>query len=473
MKVMMQTGNFRRNFSNELVHQDKEILGLYSDILNHDQVSCDENVLAKWDFYSGMLRRQTTIDQGIKFIKGDPVSNLLLVCTKKKHTIKQVEVSNWQIVRNLKGHKKAVLDCIQLNEQRKVISSSEDQTLKIWDIFTGNEIFCYKLKSAIVSFSINHAQNLLASVWKDCNYISLWKINKLSAYSELPVDFTYHSNIENVSGDKRAHYFSSEKADSANEEFENFDEGFYDELESAFDDIEDNDGDESEDQGQSDNQLIRPLTSTTRHNKLNTFSEIPTNRWINLLHIDIIKQKNRPETKQEMEIPFFLGFDNPLDQIRKENEGEVLEKTQEIKSKIIKTQEVNKYLEELGTPLEKNLVDVDLLDKMNKSNRKKLKLAYNELKECNSSYIDYQLKQCTFGKMENVVKQLMMFSFIMKNPSSFDIKNAIFKNFQDVRISFSISKKILEYLRQDHFNGLHKGVGCENNQQTRDGGREA
>lgn len=170
-------------------------------------------------------------------------------------------------------------------------------------------------------------------------------------------------------------------------------------------------------------------------NKLKTFSEIPINRWINLLNIEIIQDKNKASKEQEIEIPFFLDFENPLNKVQQETEGELLEKnTIKITSKVIRKHETKKYLEELGTPLEKNLGEISLEDKMNKSNRKVLKTAFNELKTSGASYIDYQIKRACFNSIENVVKLLMMFSVIMKSVHEFDIKNAIFKSFLDVRL---------------------------------------
>jgi len=49
-----------------------------------------------------------------------------------------------------------------------------------------------------------------------------------------------------------------------------------------------------------------------------------------------------------------------------------------LSSKVIKKHETKKYLEELGTPLEKNLAEVKIEDKLKKPNRKLLKSAFDE-----------------------------------------------------------------------------------------------
>lgn len=238
---------------------------------------------------------------------------------------------------------------------------------------------------------------------------------------------------------KRAFYFYKENEEDL--EFENFDEGFYDELENAFE--------EAELEDQVDEKLN---LNKICNKKLKTFSEIPINRWINVTNLDIIKDKNKPIKEQDIEIPFFQDFENPLNKLKQETEGTLLEPDVKIKSKIIKNNDVKKYMEELGTPQEKCLQQVNLDDKFSKSNKSILRNAFKELSICAASFIDYQIKQSCFSNVENVIKLLMMFYVIMKNPSDFDIKNAIFKNFLDasydkingLEYTIGLTKKVIK-----------------------------
>jgi hypothetical protein len=129
-----------------------------------------------------------------------------------------------------------------------------------------------------------------------------------------------------------------------------------------------------------------------------------------------------------------LDFDNPLNRIQKETEGTLIEDSKVVKSKIIKNVDTKKYLDELGTPLEKSLGSVTLEERLSKTNRNILKSTFEDLKNSGASFIDYQIKTACFNSMENVIKLLMMFSVVMKKPDNFDIKNAIFKNFLEVSV---------------------------------------
>lgn len=104
----MQTGTFKKAYLQKEIHKETPITGIYTDILNHDLISCDSHTIAKWDFYSGGFTNSTEVEKGIKFIKGDPFVNLLLIAQKSSNVIKLLEVQNLKFVREFKGHKKTV-----------------------------------------------------------------------------------------------------------------------------------------------------------------------------------------------------------------------------------------------------------------------------------------------------------------------------------------------------------------------------
>lgn len=65
------------------------------------------------------------------------------------------------------------------------------------------------MSDIITSLSVNAPRTLVATVWKNCNYVSLWKVNKMSTFSEKPYNFDYHSNLNKYKkvDDKRILYF--------------------------------------------------------------------------------------------------------------------------------------------------------------------------------------------------------------------------------------------------------------------------
>ena len=79
VKTSMQNGEHVKTFFNTKVHQNKKILGLFCDALNHYLVSCDDCSLAKWDFLSGLYREHLDVETGIAGMFSDPNTNIVAI----------------------------------------------------------------------------------------------------------------------------------------------------------------------------------------------------------------------------------------------------------------------------------------------------------------------------------------------------------------------------------------------------------
>ena len=150
------------------------------------------------------------------------------------------------------------------------------------------------------------------------------------------------------------------------------------------------------------------------------FTTLEDGQWLPLIFIDQIKENNKAAQKENVkfEMPFFLDFENK-DQVRKELESEYRKGVEE-KSHILQ-KEKDKYLDELGTNLEKtfcrlapdaaNLADVarELL---------------RSLKLMTPSQIDYEFRRFVFGSQENALRILRALSSLFDEPAEdFDLKN--------------------------------------------------
>lgn len=89
------------------------------------------------------------------------------------------------------------------------------------------------------------------------------------------------------------------------------------------------------------------------------FTQLESGKWLPLVYIDEIKERNKIETteKEEIKMPFFLDFENK-DKVKEDLHNELKEKIQE-KSKIL-SEEKEKYLIELEQGLENCFLNVNL-----------------------------------------------------------------------------------------------------------------
>lgn len=76
--------------------------------------------------------------------------------------------------RKFVGHTLAINDVVISNDHKFVISCSEDKSIKIWDILSGNIINSIKLDKSIVSMDISIDGELLATAFRGSKEINLW-----------------------------------------------------------------------------------------------------------------------------------------------------------------------------------------------------------------------------------------------------------------------------------------------------------
>lgn len=84
---------------------------------------------------------------------------------------------------------------------------------------------------------------------------------------------------------------------------------------------------------------------------LTKFTEVPINKWLPLLHLELIKEKNKPRNRDNIlvKVPFFLDVENK-EEAKKQYQDEVKSTKQE-QSRILKANQ-HKLLDELGGDLE-------------------------------------------------------------------------------------------------------------------------
>lgn len=82
LKSIMQTGEHSTTFWNKNIHQNKPIIGLFSDSLNHFMITSDDTAVGRWDFFSGRFKDQVVIPDGIQSMFGHHNSYLFAVVDK-------------------------------------------------------------------------------------------------------------------------------------------------------------------------------------------------------------------------------------------------------------------------------------------------------------------------------------------------------------------------------------------------------
>ncbi|KAI9845588.1 MAG: hypothetical protein M1837_004685 [Sclerophora amabilis] len=264
----------------------KAVTGLAVDSTNRILISCSMDGFVKfWNFTNG-----THMDE-IGFIPPTAISGLryyhssdLVALSCSDLSIKVIDVETKRIVRELRGMSGQINDFCFSNDGRWIIAASGDSMLRVWDLPTGHLIDAIRLKSPCSALAFSNTGEFLATAQGDSVGVNIW--NNRALFTHVPTRQISDSEItdltaSNVSGDEE--------------------NGL---LQDAFDE-------EVKLQG-----IAGDMESTTLEQlskEIMTLSLVPRDRWQRLLHLDVIKQRNKPKEppKAPENAPFFLpSLDN-------------------------------------------------------------------------------------------------------------------------------------------------------------------
>ncbi|KAJ5624723.1 Small-subunit processome Utp21 [Penicillium lagena] len=257
----------------------KAVTGLMIDSLNRTVVSCSLDGKVKfWDLLSGTL-----IDEldwhpmaavtGLRYSKGSE----LVAFSCDDLSIRVIDLETRKLVREFWGCVGQVNDFIFSNDGRWMIAASMDSVIRIWDLPTGHLIDIFRVSSTCVRLAMPSTGEFLATAHAGDIGVSLW--SNRSLFMPVSTRNIEESAIQDViipttSGESGAGP-----------------------VEAAFSDVPE--------QIETEGPVL--TTEQLRHDMM-TLSLVPKSRWQALLHLDSIRERNRPKEapKAPEKAPFFL-----------------------------------------------------------------------------------------------------------------------------------------------------------------------
>lgn len=256
------------------------VTGVAVDSVNKVLISCGlDGYIKFWEFKSGLLQHQ------ISFVENTACtalrihrSSALIAISCDDLGIRVVDIETRKVVRELWGCGGRISDICFSNDSRWLLASSMDSTIRVWDLPTGHLIDGFKTASVVNSISFSPDGNFLATASIDSVGIGIYT-NK-TVFTHVPTRRITDDDIRDLSG-----------PNSTGEGGTGF-------IETAF--ATEDSSDEQEGSYQSVDQLSDQML---------TMSLLPKNRWVSLLHLEHIKNRNRPKdpAKKPEKAPFFLG----------------------------------------------------------------------------------------------------------------------------------------------------------------------
>ncbi|ORY17781.1 Utp21 specific WD40 associated putative domain-domain-containing protein [Clohesyomyces aquaticus] len=260
------------------------VTGITVDSLNRTVISCGEDGKVKfWDFATTLLLHEIdwypmTKILGLRYHR--PSDLVALSCDDG--SIRVVDIETRKLIRELWGgisHAELqTVDYTFSNDGRWIISASSDSIIRIWDLPTGHLIDAMKLPAPCTSIAFSNTGEYLATAQEGEVGVHIWTNRTLFAHVS-----TRHISEQEVS------VISAPTASG---------EGGVGLIEAAAEVESEEDPEDGTSVPMMD-QLTEGIT---------TLSLVPKSRWQTLVHLDIIRARNKPKEapKKPEKAPFFL-----------------------------------------------------------------------------------------------------------------------------------------------------------------------
>lgn len=264
----------------------KTVTGVAVDSLNKNIISCSlDGKIKFWEFGTGHLVDEIDWHPMVA-ITGliYHASNDLIALTCDDLAIRVVDIETKKTIRELWGCKAGINDFCFSNDGRWVIAASKDCVVRVWDLPTGHLIDAIRMETQCTALAFSGTGEFLATTCDGQVGVNIW--NNKTLFTHVPTRHISENEIAELSGPTVSG------------------EGGQGLIDGAFEDeAEDSDG-------------VAPTASLNQlSTDMMTLSLVPKSRWQTLLHLDLIRQRNKPTEAPKLpeKAPFFLpSLDNPL-----------------------------------------------------------------------------------------------------------------------------------------------------------------
>jgi len=264
----------------------KAVTGLVVDSLNKNIISCSSDGKVKfWEFLTGNLVDE--IDwhpmvavTGIRY----HAPNDLIALTCDDLSIRVVDIVTKKTIREFWGCKDGINDFCFSNDGRWIIAASKDCVIRVWDLPTGHLIDAIRMETPCTALAFSGTGEFLATACEGYVGVNIW--NNKTLFTHVPTRHISEHEIAQISGPTVSG------------------EGGQGVIDGAF-----------EDEAEDDEDSAPALSLDQLSEDMMTLSLVPKSRWQTLLHLDAIKQRNKPKEPPKVpeKAPFFLpSLENPM-----------------------------------------------------------------------------------------------------------------------------------------------------------------
>lgn len=275
-----------KSFPRGMGKHKKAVTGIVVDSINKNIITCSlDGKIKFWEFGTGYLVDEINWNPlvaitGIRY----HASNDLIALTCDDLAIRVVDTETKRTIRELWGCQKGINDFCFSNDGRWIIAASKDCIVRIWDLPTGHLIDAIRMETQCTALAFSGTGEFLATTCEGQVGVNIW--NNKTLFTHVPTRHISENEIAAIAAPTVSG------------------EGGRGMIDGAFEDTAEDDRDAA------------PMESLEQLSAdMMTLSMVPKSRWQTLLHLDLIKQRNKPTEAPKVpeKAPFFLpSLEKPL-----------------------------------------------------------------------------------------------------------------------------------------------------------------
>lgn len=257
----------------------KAITGIIVDSMNKYIISCSlDGKIKFWEFLTGRLVEEIswapmTAITGCRY----HAANDLIAFSCDDQSIRVVDIETKQTIREFWGCQGKINDFLFSNDGRWIVAAAQDAVVRVWDLPTSHLIDAIRLEKPCTALAFSVTGEYLAAAVEGQLGVNIWTNKTL--FTHVPTRQISEREIGHIAGPTTSG------------------EGGQGLVDAAFE----------EDTGADEDTVAAPTIDQLSADMV-TLSLVPRSKWQTLLHLDLIKKRNKPTEapKQPEKAPFFL-----------------------------------------------------------------------------------------------------------------------------------------------------------------------
>ncbi|KAF3007054.1 hypothetical protein E8E14_002842 [Neopestalotiopsis sp. 37M] len=257
----------------------KAVTGIVVDSMNNYIITCSlDGKIKFWEFLTGRLKHEISWAPMIA-ITGCRyhAANDLIAFSCDDGSIRVVDVETKQTIREFWGCQGKINDFTFSNDGRWIVAASQDSIIRVWDLPTSHLIDAIRLEQPCTALAFSLTGEYLAAAAEGQLGVNVWTNKTL--FTHVPTRQISEKEIGQVEGPTTSG------------------EGGQGLIDAAF-----------EEAAPADEDTVAAPSLDQLSADMMTLSLVPRSRWQTLLHLDLIKKRNKPQEAPKLpeKAPFFL-----------------------------------------------------------------------------------------------------------------------------------------------------------------------